>query len=118
VDKPGIHKPRTAAGERFNAAAVQTLGDVDVVCFVVDATAPLGRGDRFVAARLPAASSLCVVNKVDAAARVTVLEQLRAAGELGLSEYFPVSARTGEGLAELVAAIVARLPAGPRYYPE
>ena len=119
VDTPGIHKPRTLAGERFNAAAAHALDDdVDVVLFVLDATAPFGRGDRFVAARLPVDRTLCVVNKVDKASRTQVLEQLKAAGELGLSEYFPVSARTGEGLQALVDAIVARMPEGPRYYPE
>ena len=119
VDTPGIHKPRTLAGERFNAAATQAVDeDVDVVLFVLDATAPLGRGDRFVVSRVPADRGLCVVNKVDRASRRQVLEQLEAAGELGLAEYFPVSARTGEGLDALVEAIVARLPEGPRYYPE
>ena len=119
VDTPGIHKPRTLAGERFNAAATQAVDeDVDVVLFVLDATAPLGRGDRFVAARVPADRALCVVNKVDRVGRRPVLEQLEAAGELGLAGYFPVSAKTGEGLNPLVEAIVARLPEGPRYYPE
>jgi GTP-binding protein Era len=118
VDTPGIHKPRTVAGERFNAAAVGALEDVDVVCLVLDATAPLGAGDRFVARRLPPASTLCVVNKVDIASREQVLRQLAAAADLDLAEYFPVSAVTGQGLDELVAAIVARLPEGPRYYPE
>ena len=33
-------------------------------------------------------------------------------------EYFPVSAATGEGVAALVDAVVARMPEGPRYYPE
>jgi GTP-binding protein Era len=118
VDTPGIHKPRTVAGERFNAAAVEALEDVDVACFVVDATAPLGTGDRFVARRLPPKSTLCVVNKIDVARPEQVLEQLRAASELELAEYFPVSAVTRQGLDELVEAIVRRLPEGPRYYPE
>ena len=118
VDTPGIHKPRTVAGERFNATAVEALDGVDVVCFVVDATAPLGTGDRFVARRLPRESTLCVVNKIDLARPEQVLEQLKAASELELAEYFPVSAVTREGLDELVEAIVERLPDGPRYYPE
>jgi GTP-binding protein Era len=118
VDTPGLHKPRTVAGERFNAAAVEALDGVDVACFVLDATAPLGTGDRFVARRLPRESTLCLVNKVDAARPEQVLRQLEAAGELELAEYFPVSAVTGEGLDGLVEAVVARLPEGPRYYPE
>jgi len=117
IDTPGIHKPRTLAGERTNATASGAVGDVDVVCLVIDATAPLGRGDRFVAGRVPR-DALCVVNKVDIASPTEVLSQLSLAGSLDLAEYFPVSATTGEGVDELVAAIVARLPEGPRYYPE
>jgi len=117
VDTPGIHKPRTLLGERLNDTATSALGGVDVVLFVIDATAPLGRGDRWVAERVSPAS-LCVVNKIDAACRRDVLDQLTAAGRLGFAEYFPVSAVTGEGTGALVAAIVDRLPEGPQLYPD
>ncbi|HEX9993894.1 MAG TPA: GTPase Era [Acidimicrobiales bacterium] len=118
VDTPGIHKPKTALGERLNATAGDALSGVDVVCLVLDATAPLGPGDRFVAGRVPQ-DAVVVVNKVDAAKPSVVLRQLaKAAAELDLSEYFPVSARTGKGVAALVEHLVARLPDGPRYYPE
>ncbi|MDP9071678.1 MAG: GTPase Era [Actinomycetota bacterium] len=117
VDTPGIHKPRTLLGERLNEVAVEAVGGVDVVVLVVDATAPLGRGDRFVAARVPS-DAIVVVNKVDVASRAEVLAQLEAAGRLDLSAYFPVSALTGDGVGELVEAVVGRLPEGPRYYPE
>jgi GTP-binding protein Era len=117
VDTPGIHKPRTLLGERLNATATGTIGDVDVVCLVLDATAPVGRGDKFVAARVPK-DAVVVVNKTDVAAPEEVLAQLAAAGELELSEYFPVSARTGDGVDALVAALVDRLPEGPHYYPD
>ena len=55
VDTPGLHKPVTALGERVNATALESLGeadDVDVVCLVLDATAPFGSGDRWVAERV------------------------------------------------------------------
>jgi GTP-binding protein Era len=117
VDTPGIHKPRTTMGQRLNATAEAASSGVDVVCLVIDATAPLGKGDRFVASRLPK-DALCVINKVDVAERQQVLAQLTRAGGLDLAEYFPISARTGEGVDELVEAIVARLPEGPQYYPE
>jgi GTP-binding protein Era len=116
VDTPGIHRPRTALGERLNRTADDAIGGVDVVCLVVDATAPLGRGDRHVAARVPA-EAVVAVNKVDVASTAEVLEQLRRAGELDRSAYFPVSALTGEGVSELVDHLVARLPEGPQYYP-
>jgi GTP-binding protein Era len=103
VDTPGIHRPRTLLGERSNEAATSSIGDVDVVCVLIDATMPLGKGDRFVAARAP---------------KQEILRQLQRASEFQFSEYFPVSARTGEGVDELVEAIVSRLPVGPRYYPQ
>ncbi len=117
VDTPGIHRPRTLLGEHLNASAVGALDGVDVVVLLVDATAPLGKGDRFVAARAPA-DAILVVNKVDLASPAQVLAQLRAAATLDLSSYHPVSAVTGEGVGELVDEIVSRLPEGPRYYPE
>ena len=117
VDTPGIHKPKTTMGERLNATAEAASSGVDVVCLVIDATAPLGKGDRFVASRLPK-DAICVVNKVDVADRNQVLSQLTRAAALDLSEYFPISAKTGQGVDELVEAIVSRLPEGPQYYPE
>ena len=116
VDTPGIHKPRTLLGERLNDTATGAIADVDVACLVVDATAPLGKGDRFVAERL-ARDAIVVVTKVDIASPDQVLTQLAAAGDLELSEYFAVSGITGAGVAELVDAIIGRLPEGPPYYP-
>jgi GTP-binding protein Era len=117
VDTPGIHKPRTPLGERLNTAAEASIGDVDAVVLVIDATAPLGPGDRWVAARVPP-DAVVVVNKVDIAKPGQVVAQLAAAAELELAEYFPVSARTGKGVDALVEHLVSRLPVGPRYYPE
>jgi GTPase len=117
VDTPGIHKPRTALGERLNVTAESAIGDVDVVVLVLDATQPLGPGDRWVAERVPP-DAVVVVNKVDVAQPAEVLEQLRAAAELDVAEYFPLSARTGAGVDELVDHVVGRLPPGPRYFPE
>ena len=118
VDTPGLHKPVTLLGERLNDAALGAIADdVDVVCFLVDATAPFGRGDRWVAERVPK-DAILVLNKVDIASEQQVIRQLTATSQLDLSEYFPVSAKTGDGVPELVEAIVARLPAGPQYYPD
>jgi GTP-binding protein Era len=116
VDTPGIHKPRTTLGTRLNDTASRSIDEVDAVLFVIDATATVGPGDRFVAGRLPT-GAVVAVNKVDAARRADVLAQLARAGELGFSAYFPVSARTGEGVAELVDHLVGLLPEGPRYFP-
>ncbi len=118
VDTPGIHKPRTLLGERLNATATDAAVGVDVVCLVVDATGPIGPGDRFVAEQMPA-DAIVIVNKVDIASATEVVAQLaRAADQLDRSAYFPVSARTGEGIEALIAEIISRLPEGPAWYPD
>jgi GTP-binding protein Era len=116
VDTPGVHKPRSPLGKALNERAREAVEGVDLVLLVLDATAPVGRGDRFIGAGVPP-EGIAVVNKIDAAVPNQVLERLAEAAEFGLSEYWPVSAATGEGIAELLAAIEARLPEGPRLYP-
>lgn len=117
VDTPGIHKPVSPLGTRLNETATSTIGDVDVTCLVIDATAPYGRGDAFIADRLPK-DSVVVVNKTDRADRDQVLAQLGATSTLDLEAYFPVSAKTGRGVDALVDYLVGRMPPGPRYYPD
>jgi GTPase len=117
VDTPGIHKPRTLMGERLNDTATATLGDVDIVCFVLDAVQPYGRGDRWVTDRVPP-GSVCVVNKIDLATPEQIAEQLTATAELDFAEWFPVSAVTGDGIDALVEHLVSRLPEGPSYFPD
>ncbi len=122
LDTPGIHKPSTLLGERTNNRALTTLGEVDVICFLIDATQPVGRGDRFIArlieqVRTP---SVLVVNKTDRAGPQKIAEHLAiASGELGEPDAFvPVSALTGEGTDVLAAELEARMPEGPHYYPD
>lgn len=120
VDTPGLHKPRTELGARLNSIVYGTLAEADAVLFLVDATSPIGPGDRLIADRLveAGADTVVAVNKVDRANRKQTVEQLVAAAEWPFEEIYPVSAVTGEGVAELVDELVGRLPPGPRYYPE
>ncbi len=117
VDTPGIHKPRSALGTSLNATATNAISDVDVVCFVVDATAPYGRGDAYVAQSLPD-DAIVIVTKADIAKPEQVLDQLKATSELSAAAWFPVSGRTGEGVDGLVAHLRSRLPEGPQFYPD
>ena len=118
VDTPGIHKPVTALGERVNATALDSINDVEVVCLIIDATKPFGRGDQWVANNVDMANAFVIINKIDRAKPEVVLEQLKAVSSLGAREYFPVSATTGEGLDVLLAALLDQMPEGPAYYPE
>ena len=117
VDSPGVNKPRTALGRRQNAEAASVAADVDVACLVVDVAAPFGRGDRFVASMLPK-DLVVVVSKIDKVPRGVVLRQLAAVSALDAHAYFPVSARTGEGVETFAEYLAESMPAGPRYYPD
>ena len=117
VDTPGLHKPVTALGERLNDSARDALDGVDVACLVLDATQPFGRGDEWVASRLPA-GYVVVVNKTDRASRPAVAAQLQASSALPAEAWYPVSARIGEGVGALVDHLVGRMPEGPAYYPD
>ncbi|MBN2112500.1 MAG: GTPase Era [Acidimicrobiia bacterium] len=119
VDTPGLHRPRTALGERLNRLVEGTLAEADAVAFVLDATQRIGPGDRLIAGRLreAGATTVVVVNKVDAADRDAVGAQLAQAGEWDFAAYVPLSALRGENLAPLVAELVALLPEGPAYFP-
>ena len=119
VDTPGIHKPRTLLGERLNDTAASAVADVDVVLFVIDATATLGTGATVSwPQRLPA--SRPVRRQQDR--RRQPPDDARSAGRPPASsdfdEYFPVSAATGEGVAELVDAVVEPAARGPQLYPD
>jgi GTP-binding protein Era len=117
VDTPGLHKPVTALGQRVNATALDAAAGVDLVCLVLDATKPFGRGDQWVADRVDMSRGLVVVNKIDRATPDQVARQLAAAASLDALAYFPVSASTGEGIAALVDDLAARMPEGPMFYP-
>ncbi len=121
VDTPGIAKPVTSLGEQLNETARTAIADlepVDVICMVLDATAPLGRGDRLIWESLPAgASTVVAVTKCDRASRAQVLAQLAAAAEFDAGAYFPVSGITGDGTDALITHLAAGLAEGPAYFP-
>ena len=117
VDTPGLHKATTALGERVNATALESMRDVDVVCLVLDATQTVGTGDKWVSEQLDVSKAIIVLNKTDAVSSAKVLAQLSAASLLGAAEYFPVSAKTGEGVEELLSALRQRAVEGEAMFP-
>lgn len=119
VDTPGLHKPHTRLGKRLNRVVRNTLDEVDVVLFMVDLADGIGTGDAFIAKELAAAPKPVVValNKLDAATPAQVQDALNRVVQLGEWEAHGVSARTGAGVADLMDAVIERLPEGPLYYP-
>jgi GTP-binding protein Era len=133
VDTPGLHRPRSTLGARLNETATSALSDVDVILVLVDATAAVGPGDRTVLERAlrevqrsdDPPALIVVVNKIDKAGGDQIIERLvtvKAAVEaivpLDTVEYFPVSARQGDGVEELRAHIVDSLEEGPPFFPD
>jgi GTPase len=122
IDTPGIHKPKTELGRRLNQRSIETLGAVDVVCFLIEANAEIGAGDRYIAKLLGEVETpvILVVNKTDAARPDAILGHLAGAADtLGdFAAYVPLSARTGDGAEALLGEITALLPEGPLYYPD
>ncbi len=122
IDTPGIHKPKTELGRRLNQRSTDALSAVDVICFLIDATAPIGAGDRYIAGLVAEVATpvIVVVNKTDAAPPTEIVGHLAGAADtLGdFAAYVPLSAQTGDGADALLGEITTRLPEGPLYYPD
>jgi GTPase len=120
VDLPGVQRPRDALTERMQRRVERELADADACLFVVNAEQGIGAGDRFIAGLLSSAPVPVViaVNKVDRTDVARTAAALHAAEELDVAEeIFPLSARTGSGVQELVDRLIEMLPAGHFYFP-
>lgn len=120
VDTPGLHKPVDALGEELNRSAFMALADVDVACLVVDASAPVGGGDRWVAQHVAAArcKKVLVITKADLAKGNAVHEQLAVAEKLAnFDDVVVCSAVSGFNVGGFLEAVICLLPEGPRYFP-
>ncbi|HEY5103610.1 MAG TPA: GTPase Era [Acidimicrobiales bacterium] len=139
VDTPGLHRPRTTLGGRLNETARSAADGVDVILAVVEASAPIGPGDRLVIetmlrhGRGPTGPRLyVVVNKMDKPGREAVAAQLLAAsqavddiareerleGAAERVEYLPVSAKTGEGTEALLVLLREAMPESHFLFPD
>lgn len=121
VDTPGIHRPLHRMNVRMVDAAIEAIRSVDVLCLVVDAAEPSGRGDRFVleAVRRTPAALFVLLNKIDRIRKPALLPMIEwYRVEVEGAEIVPISAVTGENVDRLERAIVDRLPEGEALYPD
>ncbi len=122
LDTPGIHKAGTMLNRRMMDSVHEALEERDLILFVADASARVGREDHRAVELLGKTETpaLLVVNKIDLVQdKRLLLPLIEAYGKLhAFEECVPVSAATGEGLEELAGVVTARLPEGPRYFPE
>jgi GTP-binding protein Era len=120
VDLPGVQRPRDPLTARMQRRMEHELGESDAALLVLAGDQGVGPGDRFIARAIANAGVPLViaVNKIDVLSKAKTLDALEAAAALALDcEVFPVSARTGEGVGDLVESLVALLPEGPPLYP-
>lgn len=122
TDLPGVQRPRDELTRRMQSRVEREIADSDVVLFVVNADQGIGPGDRFIAKALLAANAgtpvICAVNKADRIGHAELVPVLSDAAQLEVvDEIFPVSAKTGEGLAPLVERLAQLIPEGPMLYP-
>ncbi len=118
IDTPGIHRPRHQLGDHMVKVAERSLEAVDVILHVVDATAPVGAGDRRLAHSLLHQESIVVLilNKADLPLTEAIVDEYRSLAQY--SRCFLVSALEGTGLEELRDYLIGQMPPGPRYYPD
>jgi GTPase len=120
VDLPGFQRPLDPMTERMQRTVDQAFEDVDAVLFVLSTRDRIGAGDRFIAQRVFSLGVPVVIglNKVDRLKPGHVATQMDTASKLGeFHALHPVSAKTGDGIAELRQELVELLPEGPAYFP-
>ena len=121
VDTPGIHRPLHRMNVRMVDAALETIGQVDVLVVVSDASAKTGRGDRYVLTLIDRATVPIVLalNKIDLVAKRQLLPLIDwYRQQRDFAAIVPVSALTGDGEEQLEATIMEQLPEGDALYPE
>jgi GTP-binding protein Era len=114
LDTPGLHRPVHQLGTQMVEQTRTALQNVDLALWLLDAAAGYTPADQKVAEQLATTGIPIYVvwNKVDLVAPDTRREALP-----GFDRVFEVSAHSGQGVAELLTAVVDTLPEGPFYYP-
>lgn len=121
LDLPGFQRPADRLTARMQSTVDHTLADCDAAIFVLNATEPVGGGDRFIAERLRASGRPVIValNQVDRLDPLTVARTIeRVAPLVDFVALHPVSALRGGGVDALRAELPGVLPEGPAFFPE
>ena len=120
MDTPGVHKPFSRLNQQMMNFVRQALADRDLAVLIVDASEKFGKGDEFVIELLKEYTprTILALNKIDRVNKPDLLPLIDRYSNLhSFEEIFPISALHGEGLEELLAALIQRLPEGPQYFP-
>ncbi|MCK6257749.1 GTPase Era [Fictibacillus sp. KIGAM418] len=121
IDTPGIHKPKHRLGDFMTKIAQQTLREVDLILFVINAEEGYGRGDQFIIDKLQDIKQpiFLVINKIDTIHPDQLLPLIDFyRGKVDVQEVIPISALQGNNVNTLMNQITEYLEEGPQYYPE
>lgn len=121
TDTPGIHKPHNKLGEFMVDAANDTMSDVDVLLFVVDATRPIQPIEREIVQSISKTGLPCilVLNKVDIVEKENLLPMIADYSSMyDFESIVPISAKTGDGVRLLLNDIKEHIAEGPQFYDE
>ena len=120
MDTPGIHRPYSRLNEQMMSFVRQALTERDLAILIVDASERFGHGDEFAVGLLREYTprTILALNKIDRIKKPQLLPLMHRYSQLyNFEEIMPISALRGEGLTELLDAIVGLLPEGPQYFP-
>ena len=121
VDTPGIFSPRRRLDRAMVGTAWGSAQDADIVALLIDSRKGVGEDDEAIVKSLADVrpKKVLVLNKVDIAEKPALLTLTQTLNErVAFAATFMVSARSGDGIAELKQWFAARVPAGPWLYPE
>ena len=121
VDTPGLHKARTRLGDYMVKVVRQSVADVDGVCLLVEPIAHIGPPEEELIGRIKAlgAPAALVINKIDTVEKEDLLAVMDVYGQAHeWDAVVPISARTGDGVDELLEVLSCWLPEGPRLFPD
>ena len=122
VDTPGLHKARTRLGDYMVKVVKESVADVDGILLLVEPIPNVGAPEQQLIDRIKTLScpAVLVINKVDTLAqKETLLEVIQTYQQAhDFDAVVPLSARTGEGVEELLDVLGGYLPEGPRLFPE
>lgn len=120
IDTPGIHKPKHRLGDFMMKVAQNTLKEVDLVLFMVNAEEGYGKGEEFIIEKLQSVKTpvFLIINKIDLIHPDQLLELIDGYKEkFDFKEIVPISALEGNNIEKLLEQIKVYLPEGPQYYP-
>lgn len=121
MDTPGIIRPMNKLGKVTNKQALSLVKDIDCLLFVVDASAGLGKGDKFIMEVLRKTNSpvILVLNKIDKISDEDILYNINEYKDLyPFAEIVPVSALTKDNVSRLIEVIKKYLKDDVKYFPE